>query len=72
MRARAGVEAIKDEIQVFLKLRKSGYTVTEAHQILRYLQEERWSPSSRTKATRLRKAEEALRGIGIDPATITF
>ncbi len=59
-----------DYLEAIQLLRQNGYTFTEAWQLLRYVAEEHRSPSSRAKATRLHKAEAALREVGIDPAAI--
>jgi len=61
-----------DALEASMQLERSGYTRTEAWQILRYVAEERRIPSSRKTAPRLAKAQQALRDVGIEPDDIDF
>ena len=57
--------------EVYRRLTAAGYTVAEAHHILRHLREESELPRTR-KSGGLLKAQGAVRALGISPERIDF
>ena len=58
--------------EAYDKIIKAGYTWVDAYYMLNYLLGEHFCPSSRNKASKLRRVQEALRNSGVDPETIEF
>jgi hypothetical protein len=53
-------------------LEAAGFTWMEAYQVVKAIEDEGRSPTSRSKANQIHRAKQALRDAGVDPETMTI